>query len=429
MNAPTTFIKDYRLIQEDCRVDDLLDFTESITSFCNRLDSMKKPAIIGLVGKFGTGKSTMLHQVRQRRKEETWIDFDAWKYPDRKDLWEGFVLDFAEQLGGRKKALRKIESKGAKSKALDVVGAIATGLGQAIPGLGAIKPYMEVFKDSPAKRVFEIQRILSEIIAKHGKPICIIVEDIDRSGDAGTYFLETLRQFLNENSISSSVVVIVPIGNKNFNDSSDSYFKCLDYIDQFQPKLSGLSRFVDAVFASDAFVDKPSLGLFTPPLSAQNQKDLVISLLEDLLIHRKMTIRTLKTILRNAESDYVMQLGDGREPEWMVTLACEASKYLMSSLATDRSQFDELNAATKIPRHLLLAYFVFAMATGRTVLYEVDPNDASQTPKTLPFDIRLITRRTKLDIDEYPSRPWYFRHHSGGDEKEGICLCDFYLDY
>ncbi len=41
-----------------------------------------------------------------------------------------------------------------------------------------------------------MQDLLRDLIKKQNKDIYIIVEDIDRSGDAGVYFLETLQQFI-----------------------------------------------------------------------------------------------------------------------------------------------------------------------------------------------------------------------------------------
>ena len=88
------FIKNEDLLREDSHIDDLLNFTDPINSFSNRLSEISKPSIIALVGRFGSGKSTMLHQIAKEKDEskEIWIEFDAWKYPDRKDLWEGFIL-------------------------------------------------------------------------------------------------------------------------------------------------------------------------------------------------------------------------------------------------------------------------------------------------------------------------------------------------
>ena len=95
------FISDENLIAENHEVSDLFGFEDYVNNFSDFLGSIKKPSMVGLVGKFGSGKSTMLYQLKNSNEEDLWIEFNAWKYPDRKDLWEGFVMDFADQIGNK----------------------------------------------------------------------------------------------------------------------------------------------------------------------------------------------------------------------------------------------------------------------------------------------------------------------------------------
>ena len=75
-----------------------------------------------------------------------------------------------------------------------------------------------MFAASPAKRVFEFQEILTAIIKSQKKNIFIVIEDIDRSGDSGIFFLETLKHFLRnlEITVKHRVIAIVPIGDKSY---------------------------------------------------------------------------------------------------------------------------------------------------------------------------------------------------------------------
>lgn len=58
--------------------------------------------MIGFIGEFVRGKSALIHHVKKKRaedsKEEKWIQFEAWSFPERRDLWEGFVLESARQI-------------------------------------------------------------------------------------------------------------------------------------------------------------------------------------------------------------------------------------------------------------------------------------------------------------------------------------------
>src|SRR3989339_941445 len=97
-----SFIKNEKILEEDYKTNDLLNFSEIVNSFRKKLEQISENSIVGLIGKFGTCKSTMLYQLYKEQKRETdierWINFDAWKYPEKKELREGFVLEIARDL-------------------------------------------------------------------------------------------------------------------------------------------------------------------------------------------------------------------------------------------------------------------------------------------------------------------------------------------
>ena len=253
----TGFIKNPKILEEDYRVDDLLDFSSIISDFENTLAKLNNNSVIGLIGKFGSGKSTMLYQLYKNKLDEStqkWVHFDAWKYPERKDLWEGFVLDFANQID--RSLFSKIKNKidgTSKSALKTLVGVVAQGANFFLPGANIIERFSYFLSDSPVKRVFEIQELLNDLIKETDKEIYIIVEDIDRSSDRGLFFLETLRNFIKENSFKKKVIVIVPIGNKYFDEEKDSYLKTLDYQFDFNPVGIGFNKFIRELFV-DTFL-------------------------------------------------------------------------------------------------------------------------------------------------------------------------------
>ena len=90
-----TIIKNHELLSEESRTIDLFDYGPYAKDLKLRIDEMPDIAIIALVGPYGIGKTVLLNIVNKDISlVERWFQFDAWKYPDKQDLWEGFILDF-----------------------------------------------------------------------------------------------------------------------------------------------------------------------------------------------------------------------------------------------------------------------------------------------------------------------------------------------
>jgi len=403
------FIKNEDLIREDCHVDDLLDFTEQIKSFTNRLSELSKPSIIALVGRFGSGKSTMLHQLKKESKD-LWIEFDAWKYPDRKDLWEGFILDFATQIGKLTKIKNKIEGK-SQGKHF-----IKAWLAQ-VPGVSLDKLF-EIFDSSPVKRVFELQGLLQDLIQKQNKDIYIIVEDIDRSGDAGVYFLETLQQFIRDLKLESNkFIVIIPIGDKNYKDPDklESYLKCIDYFEFFNLENVKLETFVKEVF-DDAELHKNNIVI--------TEKQ-IIGFLEQLFKQfPNMTPRLLKLILRKANMVYKNQIVDNHGPDFRVTICFEASKYFIADPKNKLSFFYNFKSNKRVGAKTIFAAFLGVMVDNQKDISQKRTNQDMEEIEeiiTPTKDFFIIDRKTK---ELQPSIPYI-----DGTHNYGFWVASFYLNY
>jgi KAP-like P-loop domain-containing protein len=401
--TPKSFIKNPSLLIENHRIDDLFDIDSIANDFKSKLINAPHKSIMGLIGEYGTGKSTMLYKVSKQIENDFWIEFDAWKYPERKELWEGFVLDFARQIDNKtfESVRQKIDGKqnDDKKTLVNTVGSI--------PGLAAIKNLTHFYETSPARRTFEIQDILKNLISDKAKDkkIYIVVEDIDRSGDAGIFFLETLKYFLQNLDVPNTIKIIVPIADSKFYDHTDSYIKCLDLVDFYQPSNIKMDKFVESVFEAE-LIQQPKV------------KKQLTQLFELLIIEPTFTLRKLKLILRKADLNYINQQVDGFDPDFRMSILFEISKYI-DSTRSGKNLFSLYKNKRSISENKLLSTFTYSVATNTELL------DFEQKLQNVSQSFKLIERTGTLD--QHPSTP-YLLSQRFRSEHFSFC-CDFYLNY
>ena len=406
------FIENVEILREDSRKLDLLDYSETIKHFSNFLDSIiHGSSIIAFIGEFGSGKSTLLYNVQKQRESdrEKWIVFDAWKFPERKDLWEGFVLEFTRQLCPVKydKTKKTIDGKQYEDKKT-LLGVLA-----AIPGLSVIKNLEHFFQTSPARRVFDIQEILTDIIKKEDdKEFYVVIEDIDRSGDYGIYFLETMKQFVSNLDSKNKLTVLVPMSNKKYEDGRDSFLKCIDYFEYFNYKNPNLNKFVNTTFRQDYIKNR-------------TQKNQLISFLETLFTYEStMTPRLLMSILRKANNNFTRQEKDGLQPDFRVSILFEASKHFKDGNGI--LFFDTFKRKKAIfPGNIFSSFLGIILDNMESLQIDRGQGKSLIQP---PHKFKLLERQ---DIKQFPSIPWEpqnLRFANDEDEKY-FGNCDFYLNY
>jgi hypothetical protein len=416
------FVKNEEILKEDYKVSDLFDFSKQRESFSKFITSVNSPSIIGYVGQFGCGKSTLLYSIQKEREiDEKWINFDAWKFPDRKDLWEGFVLEFSKQISEKdfKKTKNKLDGKNTKSGiaglATSIFASAVKYFEEKIPDIGFLDQIKSFFETSPARRVFEIQEVLKEIINKEEKNIFVIIEDIDRSGDAGIYFLETARQFINNSDIKNKITFIVPIADHNFYQYEASFLKCLDFVEFFDYKKIEMSHFIDEVFDKDLL----------QPIRTKTQ---IVTFFEELLDkYPDLNLRKIKLILRKANSNFIRQKNDGLDPDFRVTIALESAKHFQTD-DTKISFFDKFKKSFSVTRGNIFCDFLYLVLSDRDKLSSFF-NDKKQSVKS-PMDFKCFERKQTGNRDPkeaYPSKPW--QPGNIFDDEKYYCICDFYLKY
>jgi hypothetical protein len=315
-----SFIADPKLLDEMVSDEDYFSLEEEVSSLSKKIDRLDNASMIGIVADYGKGKSTLIRQVELSRtdkgEDERWLEFEAWKVPGRKELWETFVLDLARQFNERsfKETINKIDGKqnDDKKALVNTIGDIP------IPGLSAIKNINHFFNTSPATRVFEIQEILKEVFNKFPqKHLIIVAEDVDRSGQEGIFFIETLKQFIRTfcNDISKKITVIIPVSKSSYNDNEESYLKCLDVVSFFDPTYYDYSKFVRKVIA-DVLLDDNSVLLLSDFFYEMSHR------------HPKTTLRKIKLVLREANLLYKSLFDAGFSPNYKVCICIEASKFI-----------------------------------------------------------------------------------------------------
>ena len=239
----TSFIGNERMLKEDVvSMSDPSIFEPEFKNMHYRIKGGQS-SFIALVGAPGTGKSTFFHNFldtiekgNNTGKPEMIkrFKFDVWEVPGRKYLWDAFVLEFARSIapGFYKKIKNEIDGESESNTEK-----IAKGMSVDIGFLGL--NFKELFQKTQAKRVSEYQSIFKEILKEiKENTIYITLEDIDRSGEEGVYFLETLRKFIDtyykdDKGKKKQFVIFVPLLDTEYKDKKYRFKKVLDHILHF----------------------------------------------------------------------------------------------------------------------------------------------------------------------------------------------------
>jgi hypothetical protein len=406
------FISNVDLLDESVSKEDYFNLDEQISSLSQKIDTTEKTSMIGIVADYGKGKSTLIEQVRQKREgnsNETWVEFEAWKVPERKEMWETFVIDLARQINAEEfsNAINNLDGKqnDDKKTLINTIGDI--------PGLSVIKNFSHFLETSPATRVFEIQEILKGVIEKfEGDTLVLVVEDVDRSGEYGIYFIETLRQFLREmeDEINKKFVILLPIAESSFVDKEESYLKCLDIVEFFDYKEQGYETFFEKVLKEPvkegAMVKK--LSDFFTLLSRE---------------YPNTTMRKIKLITRKAMISHKLLSDEGYEPDWRVCIAFASARHFQKE-GSDTSELQEFVEAGEFSSSSIFGKFLYVLSNEGQRQQLIRHNGIEEVVlENAPQNWRIFTRPDGSNPESHPSTPYFPSHDR---DERGIVL-DFYL--
>lgn len=399
--------------------------------------SQRQSKIIAYVGRFGSGKSATLKRVEslyeqsRAKKKPRWLTFEAWRYVDRAKLWDGFVLELSDALGGRKgrdQAADKIDGLAgigryihrhplqifayvtsvwlivsiavwlalyghgdATSLLIKAILKYATPIWLGALALAGVTTFFRK-KSAPLTRVEELEGLLSEALCKLKQPMIIVAEDVDRAGDEGVVFLETVRHFLNTHpDIKHPVIIIAP--------QDITYMSALN-----EDKIKGLERSVkiydDALYYGSSLIQA---GDTTKLLELAGIKDEyregLVQVAGQILRHYKgqLSLRLLKFIFREVEAFAESQ--DRIDPS--IALVFVAMRYLRHEENGKKPQ-TYLEAFNQTPIHnmhlgSLIVAPMIRMLTGRAGVAA----DVMQCQ--LVFSPDISTEISAQELQSYPN--------------------------
>ncbi len=357
-----SLIKNTRLLDERPSDVEALGYEEEVAHVKQRIARLikrRKHAIVAYLGPFGVGKSTVLKEVKKLTPAYKWVTFEMWRYSNRNELWDAFVIKVASELMHGKDEFDiadQVEGSALNRRewillgiwifcvwlALTIFAIIfwfgfkdGIGIGgqfweayfkYAAPtifpvlvlvGLGRFFQLSFITNKRPLRRVFELESLLASKIKSLNKPLVVVVEDADRSSDDGTIFLETLNYFLGRlSSDTKAFVVIAPQSALSFERQEESYKGLETALKVYDEKI----YFNSAI--SDESIDKLYREL-EPDVNWTSQ--LVEATKVIIRAHRRhITIRLLKHALR--EVVQFTEMNQGANP--VVCLAIILARYV-----------------------------------------------------------------------------------------------------
>lgn len=254
-----------------------LDFayTEFAESLAQIIENAPRPFTIGMFGKWGAGKSTIIQNLEDKLDERKYIylGFDVWKY-EADALRRSFLIDIAEQLNQKRSFLRspidinKLEnelykaetfnkekfkpswrsllvilatmaavflfSKKTQNPSTTVAATVsAASIGVAVVIIDffrKIDPSMLIQKVSltrtPIGSPEQFERIFRETILKRTrKTYVIVIDNLDRTQkDKTVELLSTVKTFLNADASNDRVIFVIACDDRAIKEHIESVY-------------------------------------------------------------------------------------------------------------------------------------------------------------------------------------------------------------
>lgn len=346
-------VKNPELLKESNRDFDFFDFSIYAKNLLKSLKAYSTPTVTTIIGGYGTGKSVLLNEVRKLTTQSKtkypakWVFFECWQYPDKRDLWEALILELVEQINGKEKRNQMLHSYSDIGTWRDWMARYLNKTGAAIASIVAVSIIMWFIADdnvraplvpiatafilvlvasielltkpeskSTVSRLSDYKSELEKTLKNHKGSLYIVLEDVDRAGELGRRFFETVSHFVKDDMfLRKDIKVVVPIADIDDNKNKalrDSVDKASDNVLHFNPRYNA-DEFIEEVFDA-SFLDEPT-------------RQLLSSIIHPLL-GRSVSVRKMKHILRNAIVKYQRLHSEEFEAYLAICIAVEFSKHM-----------------------------------------------------------------------------------------------------
>ncbi|WP_071891229.1 KAP family P-loop NTPase fold protein [Hymenobacter sp. PAMC 26628] len=135
--------------------------------------------VVGLYGKWGEGKSTVLNFIRQALAEAAdqvvVLNFNPWRFPDESQLLLNFFSELARTIGQKLEKGGERAAKALTTYLVPLIPSLSLGPASADVGKG-----VEALLKGALPDVEELRDRIEKLIVESGRRVVVIIDDIDR---------------------------------------------------------------------------------------------------------------------------------------------------------------------------------------------------------------------------------------------------------
>jgi predicted KAP-like P-loop ATPase len=87
-------------------LDDKLSFETAVTTLKELIDESDTPISIGINGKWGSGKTSMMRLIKEKLEKDGEVKiswFDTWNYANEKEIWRVLMISLIDDLDPKNK--------------------------------------------------------------------------------------------------------------------------------------------------------------------------------------------------------------------------------------------------------------------------------------------------------------------------------------